>query len=98
MRSYGTCPKCKTGLLRPSGAGGCNCTCELCDYQTRPEYLERESGSSYGSSSWHRGTNYSSKKYGQSEPTRYYGSGRKKSGCGTWVIVIIILWFLLQYF
>ena len=69
MRSYGTCPKCKTGLLRPSGAGGCNCTCELCGYWTR-----------------------------QSEPTRYYGSGRKKSGCGTWVIVIIILWFLLQHF
>lgn len=100
MRSYGTCPKCKTGLLRPSGAGGCNCTCELCGYQTRPEYLERESGPSYGSSrSSYSSTNYTSGNYSQSKPTRHYSTGGKSSsGCGTWIIVIIIVWFLSQYF
>ena len=101
MRSYGTCPKCNTGLLRPSGAGGCNCTCELCGYQTRPEYLKRESGSSCGSSSRssYSSTNYTSGNYGQSKPTRHYSTGGKKSsGCGTWIVVIIILWFLAQYF
>ncbi len=84
MRSYGTCPKCKAGLLLPSGAGGCNCTCELCGYQTRPEYLARESGSSYGSNSKssYRSTNYSSGNYGPSKPTRQHRTvGKRSSGC-----------------
>ena len=99
MRSYGTCPKCKEGILRPSGAGRCNCTCELCGYQTRPEYLKRESGSSYGSNSSYGSTNYSSGNYGHSKPTRHYSTGGKSSsGCGTWIIIIIIVWFISQYF
>lgn len=100
MRSYGTCPKCKEGILRPSGAGGCNCTCELCGYQTRPEYLNRNSGSSHKSSRpSFNSTNYSSGNYRQSKPTRHYSTGGKRSsGCGTLIIVIVILWFISQYF